>query len=188
MAISLHPIPEPTANGGVRSPLTNNRTFSGLLTPSLTQSLSPAGAVENPNRAPPGTPPNAVKSPSRAISPLRTDSECASALTDVNPDSGSLTGGARIYLIGRDFPAHFPLFARFGTSVVRTVSLLIACGALSNRVSQEFMNPHLLACNLPTATIPGLVHVTLSKHPQPSAPEIGTSVARLRYIEDNDQL
>ena len=44
-------------------------------------------------------------------------------LTDVNPEQGSITGGARIWLQGIDFPALFPLFARFGTAVVPTVSL-----------------------------------------------------------------
>ena len=33
-------------------------------------------------------------------------------------------GGARIWLQGKDFPAVFPLFARFGTAVVPTVSTI----------------------------------------------------------------
>jgi len=56
--------------------------------------------------------------------PLNTieDAERAPTLTEVNPDSGSTTGGARIWLKGIDFPALFPLFARFGNAVVPTVS------------------------------------------------------------------
>jgi len=53
---------------------------------------------------------------------LRTDGEPTPTLTEVNPESGSVTGGARIWLKGIDFPALFPLFARFGTTVVPTVS------------------------------------------------------------------
>ena len=51
-----------------------------------------------------------------------TDRERAPTLTEVNPDSWSTTGGARIWLKGIDFPALFPLFARFGNAVVPTVS------------------------------------------------------------------
>ena len=40
--------------------------------------------------------------------------------------SGPITGGATIWLQGMDFPDLFPLFARFGTAVVPTVSSLNA--------------------------------------------------------------
>lgn len=66
-----------------------------------------------------------LKPPNEAIAPPRTDVEPVSTLTEVNPESGSITGGARIWLKGLDFPAIFPLFARFGTAVVPTVSPLI---------------------------------------------------------------
>ena len=54
----------------------------------------------------------------------RTEDEASPTLTEVNPESGSVTGGARIWLKGMDFPARFPLFARFGSAVVPTVSLM----------------------------------------------------------------
>jgi len=59
----------------------------------------------------------------QAIAPPRTDGEPIPTLTEVNPESGSITGGARVWLRGIDFPSLFPLFARFGTAVVPTVSL-----------------------------------------------------------------
>ena len=55
--------------------------------------------------------------------PPRTDGEPAPTLTEVNPKHGSIMGGATIWLKGFDFPALFPLFARFGTAVVPTVSI-----------------------------------------------------------------
>ena len=56
-----------------------------------------------------------------AIFPPKTDGERTPTLTEVNPDSGSITGGVRIWLKGMDFPALLPLFARFGVAVVPTV-------------------------------------------------------------------
>ena len=53
---------------------------------------------------------------------LGIDGELIPTLTEVNPERGSITGGARIWLKGMDFPSLFPLFARFGTTVVPTVS------------------------------------------------------------------
>jgi len=70
-------------------------------------------------------PPNAIKPPHQAVAPPRTDGGSSPTLTEVNPESGPITGGARIWLKGIDFPALFPLFARFGTAVVPTVSPLI---------------------------------------------------------------
>jgi len=69
-------------------------------------------------------PPNSMKTTNQTITPPRTDGEPVPTLTEVNPESGSITGGARIWLKGVDFPPHFPLYARFGASVVPTVSLL----------------------------------------------------------------
>jgi hypothetical protein len=131
---------------------------------------------------------DAVKLPNQANAPPTTDGECAPTLTEVNPESGPITGGARIWLKGMNFPALFSLFARFGTAVVPTVSSLTTCEALSNRLSQTFSNPYLLACTLPSATVPGVVNVTLSKHPQQNAPEYGTSIAKFHYLADHDQL
>jgi len=62
--------------------------------------------------------------PHQAIAPPRAGEESTPALIDVNPESGSITGGARIWLKGKDFPALIPLFARFGTAVVPTVSIM----------------------------------------------------------------
>ena len=70
-----------------------------------------------------GGPLSPWKMPNPVTAPPRTDPEPTPTLTDVNPEQGSITGGARIWLKGMDFPAHFPLFARFGTAVVPTVNL-----------------------------------------------------------------
>lgn len=78
------------------------------------------------NVYPSSAPLNASKPPNEAIALPRTDGEPAPTLTEVNPESGSTTGGARIWLKGTDFPARFPLFARFGTAIVPTVSPLIS--------------------------------------------------------------
>jgi len=131
---------------------------------------------------------DAIKPPNQAIAPPRADGECAPTLTEVTPESGSITGGAKIVLQGTNFLEHPPLFARFGTAVVPTVSSLITCEALSNRPSQVFRNPYNLSCNLPSATTPGEVDVTLSKHPEPNAPKYGTSIAKFRYLADYEQL
>ena len=64
---------------------------------------------------------SAIKPPDKAIFPPRADGEHPPTLTEVNPESGSITGGVRVWLTGLDFPAIFPLFARFGTAVVPTV-------------------------------------------------------------------
>ena len=65
--------------------------------------------------------------PSRAAILPRTDGESTPTLTEVNPEQGSITGGTMIWLKGADFPALFPLFARFGTAVVPTVRSLVDC-------------------------------------------------------------
>ena len=62
--------------------------------------------------------------PHQAIVPPKVDEEPTPTLMDVNPESGSVTGGARIWLKGKDFSATSPLFARFGTAVVATVSTM----------------------------------------------------------------
>ena len=59
--------------------------------------------------------------PHRVINTPRTDGECGPTLTEVNPGSGHITGGARIWLKGVDFPAGFALYARFGTALASTV-------------------------------------------------------------------
>lgn len=59
----------------------------------------------------------------QAISPPKIDGLRPPTLTEVNPDSGSITGGVRIWLKGMNFPALLPLFARFGAAVVPTVSV-----------------------------------------------------------------
>ena len=59
----------------------------------------------------------------QTISPPKIDGVRPPTLTEVNPDSGSIAGGVRIWLKGMDFPALLPLFARFGATVVPTVSV-----------------------------------------------------------------
>lgn len=66
---------------------------------------------------------NVQRPPQKAIAPPTTDQGPLPTLVEVNPESGSIAGGARIWLRGMDFPG-FPLFARFGGTVVPTVSLL----------------------------------------------------------------
>ena len=63
-----------------------------------------------------------TRPPNRVITPPRTDGECTTTLTEVNPGSGPITGGVRIWLKGVDFPAGFALYARFGTALASTVS------------------------------------------------------------------
>ena len=68
-------------------------------------------------------PPRDAGANSGAISPPRTNDEPIPTLTEVNPEAGSIRGGARIWLKGINFSSCFPLFARFGTTVVATVRL-----------------------------------------------------------------
>jgi len=91
-----------------------------------------ASSVSPPAVSPPQPPRNAAPNPGQhstwkppppAIGPPSTDEGPTPTLTEVNPETGSITGGARIWLKGMDFPTLFPLFARFGTAVVPTVSL-----------------------------------------------------------------
>ena len=67
---------------------------------------------------------DSLNTPHQAIVPSRTDPEPTPKLIDVNPESGSITGGGRIWLQGKDFPTLFTLYARFGTAVVSTVSTI----------------------------------------------------------------
>ncbi len=76
-------------------------------------------------------------SSSLAISPPKIDGERPPTLTEVNPDSGSITGGVRIWLKGMDFPALLPLFARFGAAIVPTVSV---CLCLSRYISSRLLD------------------------------------------------
>jgi hypothetical protein len=81
------------------------------------QPSQPRNAGPNPSQISP------AKQPNPAIAPPSTDEGPTPTLTEVNPEHGSVTGGARIWLKGMEFPPLFPLFARFGTAVVPTVSL-----------------------------------------------------------------
>jgi len=85
---------------------------------------------------------DAIKPPNQAIAPPRTDGECAPTLTEVNPKTGSLTGGVPIWLQGTNFLSHLPLFARFGTAVVPTVSSLLR--------AKSFLIDHLRPSVTPT--------------------------------------
>ena len=96
---------------------------------------TPQGHEDNSSSFPPLVPPpqpaqnvdlssaelNTIKPPYRAVSPPETAGERTPTLTEVNPDSASITGGVRIWLKGMHFPALCPLFARFGAAVVPTV-------------------------------------------------------------------
>jgi len=79
-----------------------------------------------PHQSPQNAGPNsdALNTSHQATVPPRIDREPTPTLMDVNPASGPIAGGPRIWLQGKDFPAHLPLFARFGMTVVRTVSAM----------------------------------------------------------------
>jgi hypothetical protein len=68
----------------------------------------------------------------QVIPPPKPDRECTPTLTEVNPDSGTITGGLRVWLKGMNFPVLLPLFARFGAAVVPTVC---TCFRLSRSTS-----------------------------------------------------
>ena len=76
-------------------------------------------------------------SSSLAIPPPKIDEERLPTLTEVNPNSGSITGGVEIWLKGMDFPALLPLFARFGAAIVPTVSV---CLCLSRYISSRLLD------------------------------------------------
>ena len=84
------------------------------------------------------------------ISPAEADGELNPTLTEVNPDSGSITSGVRIWLKGMDFPALLPLFARFGAAVVATVGTRLHL----SRLSHLFARPSLLPTFLPVNCLP----------------------------------
>jgi len=68
--------------------------------------------------------------------PSGEDGGATPTLMEVNPKSGSITGGIRIWLKVINIPATSPVFARFGTAVVATVSPLLAYSlqAMSKRL------------------------------------------------------
>jgi len=95
---------------------------------------------------------NSLDVPHQAIVPPKADEEPAPTLMDVNPESGSVTGGARIWLKGKDFSVTFPLFARFGTAVVATVSTIKYLSSPIQSCFSDFLlcNPSFLSfafCN-----------------------------------------
>ena len=129
--------PHPPVNEQIHQPVLDidsqdlpeiqSREDSGPSSPGLVPPLvPPRGAGSS------SVPLDAIKPPSQPIAPPRAEGESTPTLTEVNPESGPITGGVTIWLKGIDFPALFPLFARFGTAVVSTVSSLITCEALSN--------------------------------------------------------
>jgi hypothetical protein len=94
---------------------------------SSTLSSSPVPPPQPLRTAEPRTAPlNATMPPTQTSAPPTTDGETVPTLMEVNPAQGAITGGTKIWLKGLDFPALFPLFARFGTAVVPTVNPL-AC-------------------------------------------------------------
>ena len=108
--------------------------------PTVSPSQPPQNAGPNPGPLIPWKPPIPV------IAPPRTEAGPTPTLTDVNPEQGSITGGARIWLQGIDFPAHFPLFARFGTAVVPTVTV---SDLHYEPQLTKFLRPSPLASSLP---------------------------------------
>ena len=89
----------------------------------------------------------------QATSSSKIDKETVPILTEVNPESGSIAGGATVWLKGMDFPTAFPLFARFGTTVVPTVR---PCFCLL-----KFISPRLLDI---FCFQPSCLSFALSKH------------------------
>ena len=81
------------------------------------------GSFNSPSLALPTQPPQNANADSEAISQPRPDDDPTPTLTEVNPEVASIRGGARIWLRGINFSSRFPIFARFGTTVVPTVSL-----------------------------------------------------------------
>ena len=77
----------------------------------------------------------AIDAPDQASSPPGTNGEPAPVLTEVNPESGPITGGTRVWLKGMDFPTTSPLFARFGSAVVPTVRPYYCLRGLSHPIS-----------------------------------------------------
>ena len=110
-------------------------------------------SLQQPQNA--GGPLNPWKTPNPVIAPPRTDAEPTPTLTDVNPENGSITGGTRIWLQvqGMDFPAHFPLFARFGTAVVTVGQLCLRNLCYEPRLT-KFLRPTPLASFLPVVCPP----------------------------------
>ena len=124
----------------------------------------------------------------QAISPLKADAELPPILTEVNPDSGSVAGGVRVWLKGMDFPALSPLFARFETAVVPTVRVYLRTSGFTHPACQTFASSNLLVCHSPPRATPGVIQITLSKHPYLNAPEYGSSIATFTYKGDLDEL
>ena len=81
------------------------------------------GSFNSPSLAIPTQLPRNANANSEAIRPPRPDGDPTPTLTEVNPEAASIRGGARIWLRGINFSSRFPIFARFGTTVVPTVSL-----------------------------------------------------------------
>ena len=84
---------------------------------------------------------------SLAIFPSKLDGERLPTLTEVNPNSGSITGGVEIWLKGMDFPALLPLFARFGAAIAPTVGvcLCFSRNILSRLLDVLFFQPSCLS-------------------------------------------
>jgi hypothetical protein len=87
---------------------------------------------------------NNMTSPGQSMSPPRIDGDVTPILMEMNPESGSITGGTKVWLKGMDFPTTLPLFARFGTAVVPTVR---PCFHLPKSISSSLLD-HL--CSQPS--------------------------------------
>jgi hypothetical protein len=109
-----HPAPAIDHHDASIGPQPNKGSPS--ISPSLLLSLGP------PRNAGPSRSAAPTEVFDQAITPQITDEQRFPTLREVNPESRPITGGARVWLKGVGFPAHFPLYARFGTAVVLTVS------------------------------------------------------------------
>ena len=70
--------------------------------------------------------------------------ECTPILTDVNPESGSMTGGMIVWLQGFDFSPDFPVFAMFGDVAVPTVRVLLSMSPVLSKFLRHSLVPVFL--------------------------------------------
>ena len=136
----------PLGNEPIDHPMPATHPRNAPQDPESSSSSSPPPTMPHPqpprNAGLASDPSTVSKPPDQAVPPPpppRIDGEPAPTLTEVNPESGSITGGARIWLKGMEFPAVFTLFARFGTAVVPTVShMVLICGSQLTKFLRPF--------------------------------------------------
>jgi len=89
-------------------------------------------------------------------------------ITLLSPSCGTTSGGEQIVLVVVNLPPLVTFFVRFGHNIVST----------------SYHAPGVLICNLPPATQPGAVEVTLSRTPSLNAPAYATSLVKFIYEFD----